>query len=214
MYELLQVAVSPVNIVYTTLLILVLLYWCTVLIGLLDFSSFDLDLDLDADVDVDADIDVDADADIDSGGFIIGALQFFHFGKMPFMIIMSFVILFAWVLNIYANFYLGKGEIGFALAMAIPLLFVSLILTKIITMPLLPVFKGMNEGEEKIDMIGLTCKVLSNITPNKLGQGELTYNHSVLKINIIAEESTPQINRNTEAIIIDQTDKYYIVKPI
>ena len=55
MQELLHYAVEPVNIVFTGLLILVIMYWLSVMIGALDLSSFDLDFDTDVDIDVDVD---------------------------------------------------------------------------------------------------------------------------------------------------------------
>ena len=82
MQELLQAAFSPPNIVFTTLLLVVLLYWASVFMGLLDMGSFDVDLDVDLDVDVDIDADVDADADVSAGG-IAGILHFFNVGQVP-----------------------------------------------------------------------------------------------------------------------------------
>ena len=109
MNELIQTAFAPVNLVYTFLLILVLIYWLFIIIGALDFGSLDLDFDIDADVDVDMDIDVDADIDTDveagsGAGWFIGFLHFFNFGKMPFMVIMSFLILFSWTFSMLANY--------------------------------------------------------------------------------------------------------------
>ena len=47
----------PSNLIPTTLFLVVLLYWITVLFGALDFDVFDFDIDLDADVDADAEMD-------------------------------------------------------------------------------------------------------------------------------------------------------------
>ena len=84
MRELLEASISYVNFPFTVLLGLVLLYWITVIVGLLDLDLFDVDLDVDADVDVDVDVDVDAGADVPGvGGAGIATLRFFHVGTVP-----------------------------------------------------------------------------------------------------------------------------------
>jgi len=97
MYELIQTAFSPVNLIYTFLLIIVIMYWLSIIIGALDFGSFDIDFDIDADVDID--IDVDAEIETGSSSNLAGVLHFFNFGKLPFMVIMSFAVLFAWAIK-------------------------------------------------------------------------------------------------------------------
>ena len=117
MQELWQAAFEPVNLFYTILLGLILLYWLSVLVGALDLSALDFDLDVDADMDMDVDVDADIDADAEmesSLGWMAGALHFFNFGKLPFMILMTFVILPAWVLSIGLNENLGHGRWWFA----------------------------------------------------------------------------------------------------
>ena len=90
MQELLQAAFSTPNIVFTVLLLVVMLYWVSVFMGLLDMGSFDVDIDVDMDVDVDVDIDADVDADAEvTGGGLAGILHFFNLGQVPFMVIMN-----------------------------------------------------------------------------------------------------------------------------
>ena len=105
MQELLQAALAPYNIVHTLLLTVVLFYWLGIIFGALDISAFDIDVDAGVDMDVDA--DVDAGADGNGVGWFAGALHFFNFGKLPFMLIMSFVIFFAWAISILAHHYIG-----------------------------------------------------------------------------------------------------------
>ena len=73
MNELIQLALHPFNIVYTMLLIIAVLYWLTVIIGVLDINALDINFDLD----VDSDIDIDGE--MNAGGGIGGILQFFNF---------------------------------------------------------------------------------------------------------------------------------------
>ena len=219
MNELIQTAFSPVNLIYTFLLILILIYWLSIIIGVLDFGSFDMDFDVDAEVDVDIDVDAEMDTDLDTGsvGGLAGILHFFNFGKLPFMVIMSFLVLSSWSISILANHYFGGGSILFALALFFPNLFVSLCLTKVITTPLIPVFEKLDAGVEPVDYIGLTCKIILPASVTKMGQAEVIFENSPLRVNVMVESSAEDsFNKGEEAIIIrkEKSKPYYIIKKI
>jgi len=132
-------------------------------LGAIDLSAFDLDLDIDADADLDADVDVDTELESGTtGGWLAGVLYFFNFGKLPFMVIMSVVVISGWFLSISNNYYLGDG--WYALATFIPVVFISLIIAKIVTTPLVPVFESLDSTVEQINYIGLTCKIRLLVT--------------------------------------------------
>ncbi len=217
MQELIQVAFLPVNLLYTILLLMVVLYWFSVILGAIDLSSVDLDLDFDADVDVDADIEVDTDVDGDmsaSGGWLAGALHFFNFGKMPFMVIMTVVILCGWMLTILSNYYWGNGSPLFALAMFIPILFAGLIVAKIITTPLIPVFKRLDTTAEDVDYIGMDCKLKLPASASKFGQAEVLVDGAPNLINVKTKSDESPLSTGEEAVIIGKTDdeRYYLIE--
>ncbi len=219
MNELIQIAFSPINLAYTFLLILVVLYWLLIIIGAMDFGSFDLDFDLDADVDLDVDLDVDVDADVNTGsvGGIANVLQFFNFGKLPFMVIMSFVVLSTWAISILANYYFGAGSILFALGLVFPNLFVGLCFTKIITTPLIPVFEKMESGIEPVDYVGMTCKLVLPASTSKMGQAEVLIKNSPLLVNVkVHSDYTDNLEKGEEAIILrkEKNKPYYFIKRI
>jgi len=213
MNELIQIAFSPVNIVYTFLLILVISYWLFIIIGAMDFGAFDLDFDFDADMDVD--VDMDADVSTGGAGSLAGVLHFFNFGKLPFMVIMSFVILSAWTISILTNYYFGGGYILFGLALLFPNLFVSLCLTKVITTPLIPIFEKMESGIAPVDYIGMTCKLILPASNSKLGQAEVLIDDSPLLVNVKVESETiDDFEKGAEAIILrkEKNKPYYIIR--
>ncbi len=210
MNELIQVAFSPVNIVYTFLLILVVMYWLSIIIGVLDFGMFDFDFDIEADADL--------DADIDAGGVgsIAGFLHFFNFGKLPFMVIMSFVILSCWSISVLLNQY-GGGSILFALAIAAPNILVSLFLAKVITMPLIPVFEKLDTGVEPVDYIGMTAKLVLAAGTSKMGQAEVLIEDSPLLINVkLDNENSENLKKGEEVIILrkEKNQNFYIIKKL
>ena len=201
MQDLLQAALSPYNIVYTFLLALVLLYWLGIILGALDISAFDIDVD----VDVDVDTDVDVGAEGSGAGWFAGALHFFNFGKLPFMVIMSFVIFFAWAVSVLGHHYFGHGSLLFSLALIFPNLAVCLILTKIITTPLVPIFGNLDGGEKAVDYIGETCQLTLPANPTKMGQAQVTTENSTLLINVKVSEQKPEaLYKGDKALIVGQ----------
>ncbi len=215
MQELLQVAFLPVNLFYTILLLLVIFYWLSVILGAIDLSSFDLDFDIDADIDLDADVDVDADVEAGTTtGWLAGTLHFFNFGKMPFMVIITFVAMSGWVLSILSNYYIGQGSALFALAMFIPILFVNLVVAKILSTPLIPVFKRLDTTAEAIDYVGMECRLKLPASATKFGQAEVLIDDTPNLINVKTENDKDPISSGEQAIIIGKTedDKYYLIE--
>lgn len=209
MQELLQAAFSPPNIVFTTLLSVVLLYWLTVFLGLLDIGAADIDFDIDADVDV----DVDVDGEVSIGG-ISGLLLFFNFGKVPFMVVMSFLILSMWTISLLLNYHFGQGSLGFAAIMFLPNLASSLFITKVVTSPLIPVFRNLDGSEAPVDYIGQVCTLTLSAGPGDLGQAEVLYNGSNLLISVMGDKE--HLKKGEKALIIQENKEksYFIIQKL
>ncbi len=183
MMELLYEAVQPANLIYTILLGLAILYALTVVIGVLDMEAFDIDIDVDADVDIDTDVDTD----VEGGGFFVEVLSFFNLGRIPFMIIYSITSLLMWMIGMISNHYLG-GNVSYALMLMTPITLISLIITKVVTTPLIPAFKSMKEGVEPTDYIGLKGELLLPVSPNEKSQIEVIIDGDVHRIAVAQME--------------------------
>lgn len=219
MIEVFQASFSPINLFYTIFLILMLLYWFTVILGALDVGFLDFDIDLDADVDVDVDVDMDADVEgggVDAGWFA-AVLSFFNFGRIPFMIIMSFLALSMWMFSILTNHYFGQGSVGFALAMALPNLCVGLVATKLITSPLVPIFDKLDGSVEPVDYIGQVCTIKLPASSTQLGQAEVSYEDSPLLINVkIKPDQSDPVLKGDQALVVGKEDngKFFWVQKL
>ena len=214
MQELLQAAIHPVNIVFTVLLVFVLLYWLSVILGAIDLGAFDLDLDLDADLEVDADIEAEVEA-VSNVGWLAGALHFFNFGKLPFMVVMTFLVLSMWSISLMANHYLGDGTALFALAILIPNLFVSLVITKVVTTPLVPVFSTLDGSVEAVDYEGQECTITLSATQDKMGQAEVIVDGSPLLINVkLTGQGQMRISKGEKALVLRRAPQgnYFLIK--
>jgi len=220
MKELFDFAFSPPVITYSILLMVFLLYWMTVIIGVFDFSSLDFDIDIDADVDMDVDVDLDADTDVDasgSGNIALAILGFFNFGKVPFMVVISIVSLSLWTIAILVNYYFSDGSILFSIALIPPNLLASLIIAKIITTPLVPLFASISKDEAKpIDFIGLLGEIVLETSNNRMGQIEVRHEKSILTLSVKAmEEHDGLIKRGTEVVIANHNEDktLFFVRP-
>jgi hypothetical protein len=229
MEELLNIAFSPVNALLSILLILMMLYWLLTILTGIDLDVFDIDFDVDADIDMNPDIDADVDSKIDfelnekeisldkgGDGFFIQFLKYFGFDELPFMFLLSVVIFSMWFLSINLNHYLDieSNLIGFILL--IPILFFSLFIAKILTKPLVKVYRLVNHpGEEAIDFLGREGRILSAISEEKLGQVEIIIKGDPIKIYVKSFNGIKiDSGEIVEVINESKTKKYFIIRKI
>lgn len=229
-----NIAFSGFNLVYTIFLILMLFYWMTVFIGLLDLSSFDFDVDIDADVDVELDVDVDVDADVDvdtdvevekevaiggsggGAGIFLTFLSFLNFGKIPFMVLMSFLALSMWSFAMIETHYFGIQSVVWASIFFVPNVVVGFLVTKVITQPLRPIFKEEeNEFKTHKDIIGKTGEVILKTDDQNLGQVEIEGKQlGKILITVKADQGYSLANGDQALVIAyEEEDNYYVVTP-
>jgi hypothetical protein len=208
MIELLHFAFAPVNIPFTLLLILVLLYWITVIIGVIDLGSFHIHHDLY----VDKGINVEVDG---VGGWWGVVLAFFNVGSVPFTVVVSFAALFLWVGSILGNYYLdGPGWVS--LLLFVPNLVVSLLLTKLITNPLKWIFREeTNEVERNQQVIGRTCTVLLPANDKKIGQAEVAIQRGAPLLLTVKTTAGNKLARGEKGLVIDydKNAHTYLIEP-
>jgi hypothetical protein len=205
MQVLLDFSLSGPIVGYTIFFMMMILYWLLVIFGALDLGSaeVDFDFDVDVDVDVDLDIDVDADMDVDAnasiGGIFFATLKFFNFGRVPFMLIMTFLAMAMWAIAVLIHESFSDGSWLFSLVVFIPILFVSLVITKIVTMPFIGLFDQLMKGDaQDTDFVGMTATTILPHKKGDIGQIELLVNGRDLRLN-------SQIATHFDGIIPDDT---------
>lgn len=214
MSELMEFAFSPPLIIYTILFMIGLVYCLTVLVGIFDFDAFDVDLDVDIDADIDLDVDTDVDLDGNSGGSsFINFLKFFNFGAMPFMILYTFLTMILWAVAMLTHFYFSDGSWLFGLAVLIPIIFISLVLTKILTIPLVKFFANFEE-DTSVDFIGEVGNIIISASQTSVGRVEIFHRDRFFIINVLCEDNAPPLMKKGERAIVTRHDKsndlYYI----
>lgn len=204
MNELLHAAISSVNILPTALLVFVLLYWLLVIFGLLDLDLFDVDVDT----------EVDADG-VSAVTWLNSALAFFHLGKVPFMVFLTFLALPFWVISILVNYYLNPGFELLGLLYLVPSFVAALFVYKLLTMPFVRLFAAMEkEHESAANIIGQVCTVTLPANPTELGQATVKTKGAPLLLNVKTTEGSA-VQKGETALVLEYNaeNKFYLIQP-
>jgi hypothetical protein len=207
MLELLNAAVSSVNIIPTALLVIILLYWITVIIGLADVNLYDIDeIDLDSNVDG-GDVHFSVD-------WLNHILLFFNITQIPLMLFLTFLILPIWVISVLGNYYLGNTSFIFSLVLLLPNFFASLFISKILTTPFVKLFAYMNKEEEEEEVIGKICITMVTISNERIGQAKVNTRESPLLLNVKTKPGTT-LKAGETGLIVDyiRERNIYLIEP-
>lgn len=208
MSELLNNALTGVNIIPTILLGFVLFYWLTVIIGVIDFDLFDIDIDIDGDFDVDTGGDI---------GPFHAFLAFLNLADLPFMLVFSVIILVFWIIAMFMFLLpITPGGLTNGLLL-IHAFIVSILIAKIITNPLKKVFKKVYEEEEYQGepIVGQIVILTCELKEGRLGQGEIKREGASILINVRQYDNEETFEKGEEAYVIKKDDEkniYYIIK--
>ena len=236
MKELIDIAFSQVNIILTSLMILLILYWLFTMFSGVDF---DLDVDVDVDIDIDSDIDIDTDTNIEGGNLdfediantevnkedVVGKrrqplkwwqiiLIYFNFVGLPFMFTFTCWIFIWWLCTTITTTLTMTYNHSLGYVIFLGAIIPSLIITKIFTTPFKSFFKNLNkDGDEPIDLIGRKGTLQSTISGNKMGSAEVVAESNPLSI-YVKSLNGEQINYHQKILIIKQSEdkNYYLVQ--
>ena len=231
MSELLHNLIHPLpNAVMTTIMGILVVYWLFVFLSGIGLDDLDLGFDFDVDTpdadtpDIDANKDIDAsESDNDSStetgsekssGFFMKFLNFINVGKVPFMLIFSTLKFFIWIGTLITTSFINVTTWGlWSLLILLPLGFIGLFLTKAATNPMVKIFKEIGyKGEEKIDFLGRSAQMLSNIKDKKVGTAELVIDNNPIRLNVVSIDGE-ELKYGDYVIIADESDdkKIYLV---
>lgn len=218
------------NAVMTVIMGILALYWLFVTISGAGLEDLDLGFDFDVDV-PDADVpevDADADTSIDTAdgdvaphkepGIFIKLLNFVNIGKVPFMLIITTLKFFMWIGTLITTSVINVVSWGlWSLLILIPIGIVGIFFTKMATNPMVKFFKEIGyKGEEEIDFLGRSGKMLSNIKDKKIGSAEVIVDKNPIKLNVVSIDGE-ELKYGDYVIIADESDDkkvYYVSKEI
>lgn len=203
MPEIFYVAFWPVNLVFTLLLILLVLYWLTVIFGALDVDFLDVDWG--------SDLEADADADVDLGGgvtWLRAVLGVFYVGQVPVTVILSILIVSMWAISVLGNYYFNPAQ-GLLAALAVlgVNFAASLAIVKIVGAPLRRVFGALNKDyNAPRSVIGRIGVVTTTTVSSKLGQVEVATGGAPIVLNVVTETGE-ELRKGDEAVVVRRDDE-------
>ncbi len=162
------------------LLVICLLYWLSVILGLMDIDLFDFDLDFDVSTEGPSFLDF---------GFI--GLKFLNLGEVPVMLWLSGFSISMWMLSINFDSKIAVTSFLDYLPIAARNIGISLVIVKLLTQPLRGMFK-YKPPNEVATLLGKTCRVTSTSVTDRFGQAELEAEGAPLKLHIRSEDKTIQ----------------------
>ncbi|MCC5849492.1 MAG: DUF1449 family protein [Verrucomicrobia bacterium] len=206
--EFYHAAFHVVNLPATLLLMLVVLYWITVIFGVLDLSSLDFDL---------PEIEIEGDVGTEMGHTGFDAFfEYFNIKYVPISIFVSFFALAFWVTGMIANEMLGGRELPLiGLGVFGVNLITSVHAAKFITWPMVPIFKQMRlDVSDKRDLIGSRVVVTSSKADASFGQADIVDEGAPITLNVRTEGE--EIPKGTEAVILQHQKErdIYIITPM
>ncbi|WP_108822332.1 OB-fold-containig protein [Dysgonomonas sp. Marseille-P4361] len=223
------------NAIMTVIVGVTALYWLFAFISGVGVDALDIDLDFDFDTDIDTDVDIDTDIDSDIGKNIdidtdsnidvhpepsvfMKFLNFMNVGKVPFMLLLSTLKFFMWIITLFTTSMVNVTGWGlFSLLILLPIGIIGLFFTKLATNPLVKLFKEMGyKGEAEIDFLGRSGKMLSNIKDQKIGTAEFLVDKNPIKLNVVSIDGQ-ELKYGDYVIVADESDDrriYYVSKEI
>lgn len=209
------------NAVMTVIMGVLAAYWLFTL--LLGVGVDDLDLGFDFDVDVDApDVGADVEA-VDpehevtaekSPGFFMKFLGFINIGRVPFMLVFSTLKFFIWIGSLITTSIIDVTSWGLtSLLILIPLFIAGVFLTKLATNPMVKFFQEIGYmGEDEIDFLGRSGKMLSTIKDEKIGLAEFIVDKNPIRLNVKSLDGEA-LKFGEFVVVMDESDdkKYYLV---
>ncbi len=180
MAEFLQSCFEWPTLPSSVLMVICMLYWLSVILGLMDIDLLDLDLDFD--------ISAESPSFLDFG--FIG-LKYLNLGDVPVMLWMSIFSLSMWTLSVNFDVKVEIHSMRDYLPIAARNIGISLVLVKLLTQPLKGMFKFTPPNEVET-LLGKTCQVTSSSVTGQFGQAELEAEGAPLKLHIRSEDNTIQ----------------------
>lgn len=208
MSEFLDIALSFPPVVFSFGLIIVVLYWITVIIGALD-------------VDI---VDVGADAELEAGG---GFWSAFGIGAVPFTVVLSLWITLGWIVTVLGTTWVRSTDMfippaATGTAVLVAGIGVGMLGAKLLTAPLAKLFEDA-PATAHADLVGKVCVVRTGTVTLDSGQAEITDEEGqLLLINVRRSPHEPEgidpelFARHSKVVVFDydEIDRVFLVVPV
>ncbi len=207
------------NFPFTALLIVIACYWIMVIVGFVSAEAFDFDVDID--VDAEPGIEVEGDVGIDGGegvhGIATHALTFMHLHEAPVMLVVSIFAFAMWAISLTCNHYFNADMSSLrALLYLSPNIFFSVVVTKLVLLPMTPFFRYMRSGDAtQTVIVGQTCLIITSEVSTTFGMAEVEQEGPPIQINVRAEKGSEFIKGDHALVVaFDSENNTYTVRQL
>jgi len=204
--ELWEQAVLPYNLPLTIALGAVVVFWLFTLLGAAGVDTFDVDLP-------------DEGGDPSQLGEVPGALlRLVNAGLVPLTVVLSVLVLAVWITSVTINYYFNPDQsMILAGAYFLIALVAGVVLTKLLTQPLVPLMRRLKEAENAKPVVGEIGTVRSIELTDCYGQVEVVRNDGAPAIlNARLSEGSAPLPRGTEVLVLslDPATGVYLASPV
>ena len=211
MLELWQHAISPINLPFTALFGLVMLYWVMVILGFLDMDHAHADAGVDGHFEApteghaDSLLDGDGEVPVEHPGLVSSFFQFLHMGEMPFMIVVTILSVILWAGSMLLNYFLNPDAILMkAVMIFVPLFVGGVIVTHFAALPFKKMYQLMEKDYDSHQpIVGQVGKVVTSEVTEAFGQVQIIRNGAPVTINARTMGGAV-LSKGEEALVTDK----------
>jgi hypothetical protein len=214
--EILTAAFSASNLIITLLFLAVLIYWSIVIVGAIKIDSIDFNVDADHHIHIDHG-QSDIPHDVPNNSWFFGMLRFFNFGRVPFMVVISILIISMWTISMMCNHegsWLNPyNYFLLSLLYVVPNIIVSAFVMKFLSTPLIPVFDKLDTSAGVLHYEGYNGTITTELKKDGLGQAKLFIDNSTILVSVKTKDGS-ELKKGDKIVILEQanSDKCYIVE--
>lgn len=155
---------------------------------------------------IDLDLEGDGDGSHDHGalhGALSSVMRFMNAHDVPVMLVLSLITLFTWVAAMIGAVLIPATVPFREATIAITAIIIGIILTKVLTRPLAPLFKFIKSAEPADPIIGKAGIVRTREITQEKGQVEVLHRGIDALLTARLPEGAAPLPRGTEVIIYD-----------
>jgi len=205
---------NAVNFPATVLLLLVLAYWLLVVVGVAGLEFLDFGGLQPPELGDPSDLVSGVEG---AGGLLKAVLAFFYMGRVPTMVLLSVFALVFWLVTVMTNQYFNPhGDPVGLLYTWVPTMVGSLLLTKLIFWPMLPLFDQLNQSSHEVEntLIGKQAMVTTSQVTERFGQVTIEQDGPPIVLNVRARPLDSFAKGDVVQIdSYEPTDHTYLVVP-
>jgi hypothetical protein len=190
MSEVFNASIFGFNIVISVLLVLIIVYWLSMIIGVVDNDS----------------VDAHFEAQIDGAeGILHSILVFFKLGEIPLMLTLTLTTLFAWAFSVAGTITFNYGII-LSTILFIPYILLGALVSKVLLLPFKDFLIELKGKDAVVDLINKICTLTTDLESGRIGQAEVKTDGAPILITVTTSDGK-SMKRGDSAVVIIKNDK-------